>query len=108
MRSGRCYFIRDRGHHEKWMGQIEYIVEKLHSHDIVWGSVGPYNIIINESNACFMDFSGVAYMAFIDEKIMETREGDWQGVGRIYNDWLPMGARELEGNVKKKTDRYLY
>ena len=81
--------IRDRDHHNKWKMQIEYIVEELHSHDIIWGDVNPHNILIYQvSDACVIDFGGRCNIAFIDEENMETKDGDWQGVRKLFDEWL--------------------
>jgi serine/threonine protein kinase len=86
--------IHDRGQHKKWKMQIEHIIKRLHSYDIVWGDVNPHNIMINLNGARAIDFGGRCNVAFIDEKNMETKDGDWQGVHKIFDEWLPADRRD--------------
>ena len=82
-----------RGRHEWhgiWEGQLRAIIQELHAYGIVWGDVHPMNIIIDEAmNAWAIDFGGMNNVAFVDDEKRETIEGDWQGITRIFQDWLP-------------------
>jgi hypothetical protein len=76
--------------HQKWEEQITAIVQELHAHDIVWGGVHPKNIVIDEAmDAWAVDFGGLNNPRFVDDEKRGTREGDWQGVTRVFQEWLP-------------------
>jgi hypothetical protein len=76
-------------HHEKWKQQITDTVEKLHAHDLVWGDVYPGNIVIDTSfDAWVVDFGGGSVEKYVPRKMAETKEGDWCGVGRVFDEWI--------------------
>lgn len=76
--------------HSKWERQITGIVAELHKHGIVWGDVHPMNILLDEAmDAWVIDFGGMNNIEFMDDEKRETVEGDWQGVTRLFRDWLP-------------------
>ncbi|PSK56028.1 hypothetical protein B9Z65_4906 [Elsinoe australis] len=76
--------------HRKWEDQILQTVRKLHSNGIIWGDVNPCNIAIDEElNATVIDFGGMNNVEFVDDDKRETTEGDWQGLSRIFKEWLP-------------------
>jgi hypothetical protein len=76
--------------HGKWEEQLTAIIRELHAHGIVWGDVHPMNIVIDESmNAWAVDFGGMNNVEFVDDENRETMEGDWQGITRIFREWLP-------------------
>ncbi|KAI9816069.1 MAG: hypothetical protein M1832_005152 [Thelocarpon impressellum] len=78
-----------RHHHEKWEGQVTRTVEKLHANGLVWGDVHPGNIIIDmNGDAWCVDFGGGCVEEFIDRENVETEEGDWQGLRKIFQDWI--------------------
>lgn len=73
---------------QKWMSQIEDTVRQLHENGIVWGDVKPDNVLIDEDgNAWIIDFGGGYNSRFVDEDVIETVEGDVQGISRI-KEWL--------------------
>ncbi|KFY20047.1 hypothetical protein V491_04031 [Pseudogymnoascus sp. VKM F-3775] len=75
--------------HSKWKQQVIDIVTELHAHDIVWGDVHPGNIFVDkDSDAWLMDFGGGWIEEFVDSEIAGTKEGDLQGLGRIFDEWL--------------------
>lgn len=75
--------------HEKWEQQVTATVEVLHAHGIVWGDVNPGNVVIDEAlNAWVIDFGGMNNPEFVDDDKTETIEGDWQGVRRLFQEWL--------------------
>lgn len=81
--------------HSKWERQIAGIVAELHRHGIVWGDVHPVNIFIDEAmDAWAIDFGGMNNIEFVDDEKRETVEGDWQGVTRLFRDWLPNVQRQ--------------
>jgi hypothetical protein len=76
-------------HHAKWKQQVIAIVKELHSHDIVWGDVYDGNIAIDTNfDAWVVDFGSGWIEDFVDRKKAGTKEGDWQGVQRISEEWI--------------------
>ncbi|KFX86092.1 hypothetical protein V490_09230 [Pseudogymnoascus sp. VKM F-3557] len=76
-------------HHERWKQQITDIVKKLHAHGLVWGDVHPGNIVIDTSfDAWVVDFGGGSIVEFVPRKIAGTKEGDWHGVGKVFDEWI--------------------
>ncbi|OBT89512.1 hypothetical protein VE02_01141 [Pseudogymnoascus sp. 03VT05] len=76
-------------HHAIWKQQITDTVTQLHAHDLVWGDVHPGNIVIDTSfNAWVVDFGGGSIVEFVPRKKRETKEGDWQGAGKIFDEWI--------------------
>lgn len=74
---------------EKWDNQIRDIVRVLHRHRIVWGDVKPNNVIIDDNrNSWVIDFGGGYNPAYVDRDVMETLEGDLQGVSRMSAELL--------------------
>jgi serine/threonine protein kinase len=83
--------------HRKWEDQITAIVQELHAHGIVWGDVHPMNILIDERmNAWAIDFGGMNNVEFVDDEKRETIEGDWQGITRLFQEWLPNPQRRSQ------------
>ncbi|KAH7561892.1 hypothetical protein BM1_02996 [Bipolaris maydis] len=81
--------------HRKWEEQLTAIIQGLHAHDIVWGDVHPMNVVIDEGmNAWAVDFGGMNNVEFVDDDKRETTEGDWQGITRIFKEWLPNLQRQ--------------
>jgi hypothetical protein len=83
--------------HQKWEQQIAATVRELHTHGIVWGDVNPMNVVIDENfDAWVIDFGGMNNVDFVDDENRETVRGDWQGVGKLFGQWLPSRAGKLE------------
>ncbi|RMZ85922.1 hypothetical protein DV736_g6524, partial [Chaetothyriales sp. CBS 134916] len=69
---------------KKWQQQIMETLQELHSHEIVWGDVKPDNVLIdNNKDAHLIDFGGGFNSEYVDEDVIETVQGDLQGVSRI-------------------------
>jgi hypothetical protein len=69
---------------ERWNRQIRDTVRALHRNGIIWGDVKPDNVLIDrEHNTWLIDFGGGFNSGYVDEDVMETVEGDWQGVSRM-------------------------
>lgn len=76
-------------YHARWKQQIASIIEQLHSHDLVWGDVHPGNIVIDTSfDAWVVDFGGGSIVEFVPRKVAGTKHGDWQGVRKIFDEWI--------------------
>jgi hypothetical protein len=90
--------LQDRSElHKKWEQQITSIVQELHAHGIVWGDVHPMNVLIDEEmNAWAIDFGGMNNVEFVDDEKRETIEGDWQGITRLFQEWLPSPQRRSQ------------
>jgi hypothetical protein len=70
--------------HEKWLKQITHSVKELHAHGIVWGDAKPDNVLIDVcDDAYLVDFGGGYTRGWVDRELMNTKEGDLQGLGRI-------------------------
>ncbi|KAK4900948.1 hypothetical protein LTR27_002131 [Elasticomyces elasticus] len=73
----------------QWKAEVEGMVTVLHEHDLVWGDVNAGNVVIDEDDrAWVIDFGGLNNPEFVDDELAETKEGDWQGVGRLFGVWL--------------------
>ncbi|KAH0840628.1 hypothetical protein FOPE_05937 [Fonsecaea pedrosoi] len=69
---------------QTWDSQILNTVLALHRHGIIWGDVKPDNVLVdNMENMWLVDFGGGFNPAYVDEDLVETVEGDLQGVSRI-------------------------
>ncbi len=70
---------------KKWLGQVRYIVSKLHAVDIRWGDVQPGNVVIDkDENAWVVDFAGGYTEGFgVNEKNYDTEEGDLAGIDNL-------------------------
>ncbi|KAF2429748.1 hypothetical protein EJ08DRAFT_590327, partial [Tothia fuscella] len=84
---------------EKWAAQIKTTVSLLHQIGVVWGDVKAENVVIDRNgNAVIIDFEGGATKGWIDKEVMDTKEGDLQGLERlvsfILDDESPLSARE--------------
>ncbi|KAK5937862.1 hypothetical protein PMZ80_009991 [Knufia obscura] len=76
--------------HKKGEQQVTAIVEVLHAHGVTWGDVNAGNVVIDEAlDAWVIDFGGMNNPEFVDDDKAETMEGDWQGVRRSFQVWLP-------------------
>lgn len=75
--------------HDRWKSQVTRTVKTLHEHGLVWGDVNPGNVLIDEaSNAWVIDFGGMNNPEFVDNDKAETIGGDWQGIERLFGEWL--------------------
>jgi serine/threonine protein kinase len=76
-------------HHAKWKQQVTAIIKELHSHDIVWGDVHPGNIVIDKNfDAWVVNFGVGCTEEFVERKKVGTKEGDWEGVRRTFEEWI--------------------
>jgi tRNA A-37 threonylcarbamoyl transferase component Bud32 len=69
---------------QRWMRQLQDTVDKLHRAGIIWGDVKPDNVLIDkDGNVWVVDFGGGYNSRWVDEDVMETVEGDLQGLSRM-------------------------
>ncbi|KAI1339459.1 hypothetical protein F5Y15DRAFT_423758 [Xylariaceae sp. FL0016] len=69
---------------EKWAKETERMVKVLHDNDIVWGDAKADNFMVDRNGELWIiDFGGSFTDGWVDPEIMETEEGDNQGVGKI-------------------------
>ena len=82
--------------HLRWEQQVTTTVKALHAQGIVWGDVNAGNVVIDEAlDPWVIDFGGMNNPEFVDDDKAETIEGDWQGVGRLFQEWLPERRRGI-------------
>ncbi|KAF5618704.1 hypothetical protein F52700_12224 [Fusarium sp. NRRL 52700] len=68
----------------KWASQVRETIEALHQHGLIWGNGNPSNIIIDEQdNAWLVGFGGGYTPGWIDEDLVETKQGDEQALKKI-------------------------
>lgn len=78
-------------HHEvdRWADEIEDTVQQLHDIGIIWGDVKADNLLFHQdSNGSrlkpyIIDFGGSRTEGWVDKDLVETKEGDLQGLQRI-------------------------
>jgi hypothetical protein len=52
--------------------------------------VNPCYVAVDEKlDAWIVGFGGMNNDEFVDDDKAETKEGDWQGVERLFGTWLP-------------------
>ena len=82
------------GLHPRWEQQVTATLKALHAQGIVWGDVNAGNVIIDQAlDTWVIDFGGMNNPEFVDDDKAETMEGDWQGVKRLFQEWLPSRRR---------------
>lgn len=68
----------------RWMEQIEDTIKRLHNYGIFWGDVKPDNVMINYSgDAIVIDFGGGCTPEYVEMELLETKEGDLQGLKKL-------------------------
>lgn len=68
----------------KWKQKITSTVEMLHNINVVWGDAKPGNILLDKNDDLWLvDFGGGVTKGWVDDKLMNSREGDLQGLERI-------------------------
>ncbi len=69
---------------EKWIQQVTQSIHELHAHRIVWGDAKADNVLVDElGDAYLVDFGGGYTKGWVDKELMNTVEGDLQGLERI-------------------------
>jgi serine/threonine protein kinase len=66
------------------MDQISQTLEKLHSHNIIWGDAKPANVLIDvNEDAYLIDFGGGYTKGWIEKEKSNSIDGDLQGLENI-------------------------
>ncbi|KAF2467282.1 uncharacterized protein BDR25DRAFT_376225 [Lindgomyces ingoldianus] len=74
----------ERASHDKWLKQITHSLKELHARQIVWGDAKPDNVLIDmHDDAYLVDFGGGYTHGWVDKELINTQEGDLQGLQRI-------------------------
>jgi tRNA A-37 threonylcarbamoyl transferase component Bud32 len=74
---------------DNWDNQLGGIVRVLHRHDIIWGDVKPDNVVIDrDPNLWVIDFGGGYNGPYVNKNVVETIEGDLQGLSRMSVEFL--------------------
>ena len=69
---------------ERWVQQLQQMINEFHMAGIIWGDAKPDNILVDlEDNLWIIDFGGSYTPGWVDEELMETVQGDLQGLSRI-------------------------
>lgn len=69
---------------------VPKMFELLHANDIVWGFPEARNLAIDDKlNAVVIGLDGSRGGSLVDRELSEKKEGDWQGVRRLLEEWLP-------------------
>lgn len=69
---------------QKWVDQIAQTLEKLHSHNIVWGDAKAANVLIDvNEDAYLIDFGGGYTEGWIEKEKSNSIDGDLQGLENI-------------------------
>jgi hypothetical protein len=63
------------------------MVEVLHENGLVWGDAKGDNFLVDGEveKVWMIDFGGSWTEGWVDEKLKETEEGDWQGTEKVVN-----------------------
>lgn len=68
----------------RWISQIRETVAALHGLGQVWGDVCPQNVLIDsDDNAVITGLQGGASTGWVDFALVNTAEGDLQGLERL-------------------------
>ncbi|SMQ46706.1 unnamed protein product [Zymoseptoria tritici ST99CH_3D7] len=88
---------------KQWAKDAERMVEVLHENGIVWGDAKGDNFMVDKDDKVWIiDFGGSYTEGWVDEKIKETEEGDWQGTGKVLTALEdPVGGTMSEEEEKK-------
>ncbi|KAI1176343.1 hypothetical protein F4777DRAFT_271409 [Nemania sp. FL0916] len=90
---------------QKWGTQIQKTLDSLHKVGVIWGDGKPQNILIHEETdeAWVIDFGGGYTRGWVDEKLMETLEGDEQAVTKILEYLNSMAAKRRDADNHTET-----
>ncbi|KAF1814697.1 hypothetical protein P152DRAFT_392425 [Eremomyces bilateralis CBS 781.70] len=69
---------------EKWIVQLQYIINQLHAARIVWGDAKPDNVLIDRNeDAWIIDFGGGYTEGWVPKELAGTVEGDLHALKKI-------------------------
>ncbi|ETN37617.1 uncharacterized protein HMPREF1541_07239 [Cyphellophora europaea CBS 101466] len=105
----------DESKREKWAQETKKIVKTLHKHGIIWGDAKADNFLVDRDDALWViDFGGSYTEGWVDEELLETKEGDDMGLEKIVNglkdpdgmtvDWNEQERGESSGGKRKRED----
>ncbi|CAK4034000.1 Chromatin modification-related [Lecanosticta acicola] len=81
----------------KWAEESARMVDVLHQHGITWGDAKGDNFMVDKDDELWIiDFGGSYTEGWVDERLMETVEGDKQGIERLQN-----GLEDPENNTTR-------
>jgi hypothetical protein len=71
----------------QWAKDAERMVEVLHENELIWGDAKGDNFLVDgkDEKVWMIDFGGSWTEGWVDEKLKETEEGDWQGTEKVLN-----------------------
>jgi hypothetical protein len=68
----------------KWFDEISAAFEGFHRYNFAYGDVKPANVLIdNDRQAWLIDFEGGLTPGWVDKNLLDTVEGDLQGLERL-------------------------
>lgn len=71
---------------EQWATQVRHTVEKLHKAGATWGDAKAENVLVDkEEEAWVIDFEGGSTQGWVGKDKAGTKEGDLQGLGKIFD-----------------------
>jgi serine/threonine protein kinase len=69
---------------QKWVNQISQTLEKLHSHNIIWGDAKAANVLVDvNEDAYLIDFGGGYTEGWVEKEKSNSMDGDLQGLENI-------------------------
>jgi tRNA A-37 threonylcarbamoyl transferase component Bud32 len=69
---------------QQWFDEIFAAFDGFHRYGFAYGDVKPANILIDDDRqAWLIDFEGGVTQGWVDEDLLDTVEGDLQGLGRL-------------------------
>ncbi|KAI9791931.1 MAG: hypothetical protein M1835_008167 [Candelina submexicana] len=76
----------ERSRRIKWASQAEEYVEELHNRGVYWGDAKADNLVIDtRDNVWLIDLGGSRTEGWVSKDLMNTKEGDLQGLRKIRN-----------------------
>jgi tRNA A-37 threonylcarbamoyl transferase component Bud32 len=71
----------------KWALQLTEILRQLHAIEVVWGDAKTANVVVDkDSNVWVVDFGGGRTRGWVNDELVNTKEGDLQALEKIFQD----------------------